>query len=84
MAWITVDVDLDLDEILGNCRQKDIKYIIECLVEDGYLNKEVLNTNKKTPSEDDWELKVEKLKKHKHQLTSEEESIIIKLADRLI
>lgn len=32
-----IDIDIDIDEILSNCSQSDIKYIIKCLIDDGYL-----------------------------------------------
>lgn len=85
MSWITLDVDIDIDEFLSNCSKKDIKYIIECLVEDGHLDKKNIDIEKKkSVFNDEWENSLNKLKNNKHRITVEEEKVIQKISDRLI
>jgi hypothetical protein len=75
MSWITLDVDIDIDEFLSNCSKKDIKYIIECLIEDGHLNQEVLKENLKVSEQNhEWDNVIQKLQNSRHQLTLEEEN----------
>ena len=45
---VEVDIDIDVDEFLSNCDKEDIKQLIECLTDDGYLTTE--NTIKKNVS----------------------------------
>jgi hypothetical protein len=86
MTWITVNADIDIDDFLSSCHRNDIKYLIECLVEDGHLEESVINKNKNhnTVLDFDWEEKIEKLKSSRHHLSIEEENLIIKISDRLV
>lgn len=83
MSWITLDVDIDIDEFLSNCNKKDIEYIIECLVEDGHLDKKVLKPKKIVSSDEDWNLAIEKIKNRKYLLTNDEEKAILEITQRL-
>lgn len=86
MSWITLDVDIDIDEFLSNCSKKDIQYIIECLIEDGHLDKKVLDKDKIKLNivDDEWESSLNKLKTRRHQLSIGEENYIINLSNRLV
>ena len=86
MSWITVNADIDIDEFLSSCHRKDIKYIIECLVEDGHLDESVIRkeTIQNTISDIGWEINVEKLKNNKHLLTIDEENLILNITNKLI
>ncbi len=83
MSWITLDVDIDIDEFLSNCSKRDVDYIIQCLREDGHLDQNVID-NKKSTKDNDWENSLDKLKINRHQLTVEEENILLKICDRLV
>lgn len=54
MSYVSIDVDID--EFISNCDSRDIKYIIESLVEDGHINESaVINKKSKlqlTPGEE--------------------------------
>lgn len=85
MSWITLDVDIDIDEFLSNCSQKDIKYIIDSLIEDGHLDKKIIDIEKKkSVLDNDWQDSLDKLKNNRHRLTVEEENVIQKICDKLI
>lgn len=85
MSWITLDVDIDIDEFLSNCSKKDIKYIIDCLVEDGHLDKKIIDIEKKkSVFDNDWQDSLDKLKNNRYRLTVEEENVIQKICDKLI
>jgi len=83
MSWITLDVDIDIDEFLSNCSKWDVDYIIQCLREDGHLDQNVID-NKKSTKDNEWENSLDKLKINRHQLTVEEENILLKICDRLV
>jgi len=83
MSWITLDVDIDIDEFLSNCSKRDVDYIIQCLREGGHLDQNVID-NKKSTKDNEWENSLDKLKINRHQLTVEEENILLKICDRLV
>lgn len=84
MSWITLDVDIDIDEFLSNCSKKDIEYVIKCLVEDGYLDQNIIQDKKKSNKDDYWTECLNKIKDRRHQLTIEEENYIIDLSNKLV
>ena len=84
MSWITLDVDIDIDEFLSNCSSKDIEYIIKCLIEDGHLDKREVEKNKNSPQETEWDNYINKLKHGKYQLTVEEEQLILKICNKIV
>jgi hypothetical protein len=82
MTWISVDIDLD--EVISSLRKKDIEYLIECLIEDGHLDKRFPNDNEPMHFEElDWRRRIENLKLNRHRLTKEEEQTILTIAEKL-
>jgi len=57
--------------------------LIQCLREDGHLDQNVID-NKKSTKDNEWENSLDKLKINRHQLTVEEENILLKICDRLV
>lgn len=39
---VDVDVDIDVDDFLSECSSREIKHLINVLIEDGYLDKHPL------------------------------------------
>jgi hypothetical protein len=72
-------VDVDVDEFVSSCSKREIQELIECLVEDGYLPKNVIGTN---PNENlgryetDFNENLDKLKEKYYSLSSEDEQVI--------
>lgn len=75
-------IDIEIDDILYGCSRHDIKELIQALVEEGHLPKEVLNEKKEVREElvrrgrmeDVFAEKIELLKTKFYSLTEEEES----------
>lgn len=75
-------LDIEIDDILYACSRHDIKELIQALVDEGHLPKEILNDNKEVKEElirrgrmeDEFSQKLEKLKSKYYNLTQEEES----------
>lgn len=77
-------LDIDIEDILYACSRHDIKELIQALVEEGHLPKEVLNENKEVKQElirrgrleDEFSQKLEKLKSKYYNLSSEDEKFL--------
>jgi hypothetical protein len=76
------DIDIEPGEFVYACNKKEIKELIEALVEDGHLPSHVVDSegNVKTPKRGVMELdfieKLEKLKDKYYSLSLEEEQTI--------
>lgn len=74
------DVDIDVDEFLSACSSREIKEVIDALVEDGHLPKNVINSEGGTPKRGVLEIefidKLELLKEKYYSLTLEDEQTI--------
>lgn len=74
------DVDIDVDEFLSACSSREIKEVIDALVEDGHLPKNVINSEGGNPKRGVLEIefidKLELLKEKYYSLTLEDEQTI--------
>jgi hypothetical protein len=76
-----IDMDIDVEDFLYACSRRDIKELIQSLVENDHLPKEVFNKNgdvkedlvRRGRGEDDFSDKLEQLKTKYYSLTQEEE-----------
>jgi len=76
-----VDIDIEIYEFVRSCSKSEIKELIEELVENDYLPKDVVNTkgdvkkemSRKTNSELEFAAKLDKLKEKYFSLSQEEE-----------
>jgi hypothetical protein len=72
-------VDVDVDEFVSSCSKREIQELIECLVEEGYLHKNVIGIN---PTENlgtyesDFNENLDKLKEKYFLLSNEDEQVI--------
>ena len=82
MAWITVDVDID--EFLNNCSDSDIDYILKFLADENKVEEVVKNRNKENTCDFEWDDSVSKLLNNRHQLSKEEEELIIKICNKIV
>jgi len=81
-------VDIDPSEFVSVCSESEIKELIECLVEDGYLKPTYYNVpnvpeDKQSLLDKIWGETLDKLSNNRLMLTTEEEEIITKIANRL-
>jgi hypothetical protein len=82
-----LDLDIEVYEFVRACSKRDIKELIEELIEDGHLPKDIYDAkgevkkelNRKTSSEIDFEDKLERLKIKYYSLTKEDEEILEKI-----
>lgn len=80
-------IDIDVDDFLCSCTSYDIKELINALVEDGHLPKEVLNEKgdvkeellRRGRGEEEFSQKLESLKEKYYSLTQEEEDFFEKM-----
>lgn len=76
-----VDIDIEIYEFVRSCSKSEIKELIEELVENHHLPKDVINTkgdvkkemSRKTNSELEFAVKLDKLKEKYFSLSQEEE-----------
>ena len=75
---VYVDIDIDVDDFLNECDSRDIKDLIESLVEDGHLPKSVLNSpnDKLGKLESDFTNKIDSLKNKYYSISQEDEEIL--------
>lgn len=79
------DIDIDPDEFVSSCNSREIKELIDALVEDGHIPK----TNDVAPADknlldNDWDEVIGKIAGlGRLRLTNEEEETIRKIANRL-
>jgi uncharacterized protein Smg (DUF494 family) len=82
-----LDLDIEVYEFVRACSHRDIKELIQELIEDGHLPKDIYDTkgeikkemNRKTSSEIDFEEKLDKLKLRFFSLSKDEEESLEKI-----
>lgn len=81
MSYITVDVDLD--EVYSQMRNRDKDKMIEWLKEDGYLIQRDTECEENThPLQDIFNESIDKIKNSYHLLSSEERELIESIAKK--
>jgi hypothetical protein len=78
-------IDVDPSDFVYSCSKREIKELIECLVEDGHLPKSSspITEGQKNLLDIEWESHVSKLFENRLRLSKEEEEIIVQIASRL-
>lgn len=81
MPNLEVDVDIEVDEFVDSCSKREIKELIDYLIEEGHLSDEVIdNNNEKMGSlEMEFVENINKLKSKYYSLSSEDEGEIMKI-----
>lgn len=83
---VEADIDIDVEEFIYECSDRDIEKLIQLLVEEGRLPK-TLETFSKSQNllmtEKMWYETTEKIRAHRLALTTEEIDIIENIAKRL-
>ena len=75
-------MDIEPFEYINECSSREIQELISELKRFGYLKKDVEDKN--TVPNYQWYQMVEKLKDNRHQLSVEEESIIMNIAKKIV
>ena len=77
-------VDVDPSDFVSACSKKEIKELIECLVEDGHItSNDVITEDSDNLLDTLWKESIHKLLNSRLQLTEEEETIILKITNKL-
>ncbi len=80
------DISVDPDEFVSSCNSREIKELIDELIERGHINRSAVSSeqNDKTINKRDCEFvdALNHLRNKRHLLTTTEEGFIISLADK--
>jgi len=76
-----VDVDIDVDDFLEQCSEKELKNVIEWLKDEGRLSniESPIPDNKLTFMDKDWIEKCQKLVNIRLQMSKEDEELILNI-----
>ena len=77
-----IDIDIDIDEFLWSCTRRDKEELVEALREEGFIEKKYRGTPIPSFSDQDFDEMVVKLIGKRFMLTTEEEVVITKIANR--
>ena len=69
-------VDVDVDEFVSACSKREIKELIEALIEDGHISPSASENTNKTLGESQFIEKMDGLKEKYHRLSQEDEKIL--------
>ncbi len=76
-------IDIDPDEFIDNCSEREIEELIESLVESGYLTKTATTKpSEKNVLDLEWDEIMDKLIRNRVMLSNEEEEMIRTIAKR--
>ena len=78
-------IDVDIDDVLYGMSARELQNLVDDLYEDGYVPKKLEKIEQRqvpTISEQFYLEAIDKLARNYHQLTSEEEQMIMNLAKR--
>lgn len=77
------DFDIDPSEFVSSCSKREIEELIECLIDDGHINKNCYSQNKNKNINDlVWEESMDKLINIRLLLSKEDEETILKIANK--
>lgn len=83
MPYFSTEIDLDVDEFLSECSSSEIKELIECLQEDGYIRKEsIIEEDSMNLLDEEWLTVTNKLNTLRLRLSVEEEQTIKDIINR--
>ena len=78
-----IDVDVDVDDFLRSCSERDKEEIIEILTEDGYLDKkqDISNTNNNI-LDYEWQEILSNLENNRLRISNEDEETIKRISKK--
>lgn len=82
---VDVDLDIDVDDFLSECSNREIKELINALIEDGHLNKNPLVLDPKaklSAAEEEYINKLHVISSKYYSMTEEELEMIDKLYNK--
>jgi hypothetical protein len=82
-VYIDTDVEVDVDDFLEECSEREIEEVIKWLNYNDYLRASSINERSKNLMDIEWDKTIEKLHSNRIQLTPSEEEFIKTIANRL-
>lgn len=82
MPEFETSIDIDIDDFISECNSREIKDLIEFLVEDGYLPESILTDTPKIENTY-WNQEVQKLTDNQWKLSVEDEQTILNITKKL-
>lgn len=82
MSEFETSIDIDIDDFISECNSREIKELIEFLVEDGYLPESILTDTHKAENTN-WNQEVQKLIDSKWKLSVDDEQTILNITKKL-
>ena len=82
-VYIDTDVDIDVDDFLEECSEREIEEVIKWLNYNDYLSHSSINERSKNLMDLEWDKAIDKLHSNRIQLTPSEEEFIKTIANRL-
>lgn len=79
---VEVDIDIDVDEFVSECNSEDIKDLIECLKENGYLTSENITDAKISYIEEKHQIYCNHLRSSYLKMSGEDMEVIENLAKK--
>ena len=79
-AYVNVDVEVDIDEFLSSCTEREIQKLIDYLIEDGYIKNN--NPKLKNLIELEWEQTIYNLLEKRLSISNEDEETIKKISKK--
>lgn len=75
---VEAEVDVEIDDFLSSCSSKEIKELIDALIEDGHLkhNCQTDSTGKKTYLEEEWDQITDKINQIRLRISQEDEELL--------
>ena len=94
MSYLTVNVDVDIDDIISDMSRQDRRLFFEAMQENGYIDEDLKVTTDggvTLPGKEstnflsgDFDIAVGKLIGNSWKLTREDEEIILKIANKVV
>lgn len=82
MPEFETSIDIDIGDFISECNSREIKDLIEFLVEDGYLPESILTDTHKAENTN-WNQEVQKLIDSKWKLSVDDEQTILNITKKL-
>lgn len=82
--WTHAEIDLSVDEIYENLSDRDLKRLMDLLVSEGeVISTNVGNNESMSFLDEEWKKTLINLINNRHRISSEDEEIIKKIANKL-
>ena len=81
---MSISIDIDIEDIVWNMSDREKQELVDELYDDGYVPKQMgVSESESNLLDITWQNTISKLSKGRLMITSEEEEIISKIANRL-